>query len=149
MERSIIEWELFLKYFSIFLMSGFKFMVGVAMSIAMHLTFWEQFLITTLGGIAGVVFFTYLGDRLRQWIARRRQRPSSNAPSPKWVYLWQKYGLWGIAFLTPPLLSPPIGTAIALVFGTPRRVVVQRFALAMIVWGIFFAGIWDWVRGWF
>ncbi|MCS6895278.1 MAG: hypothetical protein NZZ60_03905 [Bacteroidia bacterium] len=149
MGRYIIEWVLFLKYLSIFLMSGFKFMVGVAMSMAMRLGFWEQFLITVTGGIAGVILFTYLGDKLRQWIAHRRKRPTRASPSPKWAQLWEKYGLWGVAFLTPPILSPPIGTAIALAFGTPRPIIIQRFGIAMVVWGGLFAGVWDWLRSLF
>ncbi len=93
-------------------------------------------------GIAGVVFFTYLGD----WI---READSSvagsacGALSPRWARLWERYGLWGVAFLTPPILSPPLGTAIALAFGTPRPHIVARMTLAMIFWGFFFAGLWE------
>lgn len=135
-----------LKYIPIFLASGFKFMVGVGMSIAMGLSFWEQFLTTTMGGIAGVIFFTYVGDTLRQWIARRRGRPITGVSSQKWAYFWQRYGLWGVSFLTPPILSPPIGTAIALAFGSPRHVIVMRMSIAMLAWGLFFAGAWDRIK---
>lgn len=146
MELFITESVRLLKYLSIFLMSGFKFMVGVGMSMAMKLSFWEQFLITTSGGIAGVVFFTYLGDKVRSWIARRRGRPVQSFSSQKWARFWEKYGLWGVAWLTPPILSPPIGTAIALAFGSPRRQIATRTSIAMVVWGAFFAGVWDWLR---
>lgn len=130
------------RYLSVALMSGFKFMVGVAMSVGLKLTFSEQFLSTTLGGIGGVVFFTYLGDRIRSWIARRRGRAVVPL-SPRWANLWHRYGLWGVALLTPPVLSPPIGTAIALAFGTPRSVIVARMSVAMVVWGSLFAGVWE------
>ncbi|MCX7606958.1 MAG: hypothetical protein N2170_06825 [Bacteroidia bacterium] len=132
-----------LQYLSVALLSGVKFMVGVAMSLALGLNFWEQFLSTTIGGIAGVSFFTYLGDTLRSWIARKRNRPLSPLPSAKWSRLWEKYGLWGVALLTPPILSPPIGTAIALAFGTPRPLLLWRMSIAMVLWGLFFAGAWQ------
>jgi len=134
-----VEWG---RYLSVALMSGLKFMVGVGMSVALKLSFWEQFLSTSLGGIGGVVFFTYLGDRVRSWIARWRGRPVAPL-SPRWATLWHRYGLWGVAFLTPPILSPPIGTAIALAFGTPRTRIVQRMSLAMVAWGLLFAGAWE------
>lgn len=143
MEPFITEGTRLLEYLSVFLMSGFKFMVGVGMSMAMKLSFWEQFLTTTAGGIAGVVFFTYLGDKIRAWVARRRGRPVSALPSARWAHFWEKYGLWGVALLTPPILSPPVGTAIALAFGTPRERIVLRTSLAMVVWGLAFAGAWD------
>ncbi|GIV24930.1 MAG: hypothetical protein KatS3mg026_0622 [Bacteroidia bacterium] len=130
------------RYLSVGLMSGLKFMVGVAMSAAFRFSFWEQFLTTSGGGIAGVVFFTYLGDWIRRQIARWRGRPAASL-SPRWARLWERYGLWGVAFLTPPILSPPLGTAIALAFGTPRPHIVARMTLAMIFWGFFFAGLWE------
>ncbi|MCX8113268.1 MAG: hypothetical protein N3E49_08790 [Bacteroidia bacterium] len=135
-----------LKYIPIFLMSGFKFMVGVGMSMAMGLSFWEQFLVTTTGGIGGVIFFTYLGAQVRAWIARRRGRPVSGFTSQRWAVLWERYGLWGVALLTPPILSPPVGTAIALAFGSSRRQVALRMSLAMVLWGLVFAGVWDWLQ---
>lgn len=135
-----ISW---LGYLSVALMSGFKFMVGVGMSLAMGLSFWEQFLSTTTGGIAGVWFFTYLGDRIRAWVRRFRRGPAKPFPPPRWAHLWAKYGLWGVAFLTPPILSPPIGTAIALAFGTPRHRILGPMTLAMVVWGLFFASAWQ------
>ncbi|MEN2992556.1 MAG: hypothetical protein ABDH91_03270 [Bacteroidia bacterium] len=128
-----------LQYLPVFLMSGFKFMVGVGMSLLMHLSFWEQFLLTTGGGIFGVGFFTYLGDKVRAWWRGRRSAAASPDTSPKWRRLWERYGLWGVAFLTPPLLSPPIGTALALAFGSSRHQIFLRMSLAMIVWGLFFA----------
>lgn len=135
-----------LSYLSIALMSALKFMVGVGMSMALKLSFWEQFLSTTIGGIVGVWVFTYFGDKIRAWIAQRRGRPAHFTPSEKWARLWAKYGLWGVAFLTPPILSPPIGTAIALAFGSPRHLIGQRMTIAMVVWGLFFASVWQTVR---
>lgn len=124
-------------------MSGFKFMVGVGMSVLMGLSFWEQLAVTTSGGVTGVIVFTYLGDTIRTWIARWRRRPPPSFPSQRWARLWEKYGLWGIALLTPPILSPPIGTAIALAFGTPRNLITLRMTISMVLWGLFFAGAGD------
>lgn len=140
------EWGQVLFYLTTFLVSGVKFMVGVAMSIAKGLSFWEQFLCTTAGGIAGSIFFTYLGDAVRRWIARLRGRPPRPLAS-RWLRLWERYGLWGIVLLTPPILSPPIGTAIALAFQTPRGVLVRRLTVAMILWGLVFALFGQGLRG--
>lgn len=146
MEAFILDTVKLLQYLSVFFMSGLKFMVGVGMSIAMGLSFWEQFLLTTGGGVAGVIFFTYLGDKVRQWISQWRGRPATVLPSAKWGHFWEKYGLWGVALLTPPLLSPPIGTAVALAFGTPRPLISLRLSIAMVLWGIFFATVWNGLR---
>ncbi len=139
-------WGEVLFYLSVFFVSGVKFMVGVALSLAKGLSFWEQFLCTTAGGIAGSVFFTYLGDAVRRWISKIRGRPPRPL-APHWMRLWERYGLWGVALLTPPLLSPPIGTAVALAFRTPRRDLVQRLVIAMLLWGLVFALFGEGLRG--
>jgi hypothetical protein len=139
------EWGRILLYLSIFLVSGVKFMVGVAMSLAKGLSFWEQFLCTTAGGIGGSVFFTYLGDAVRGWISKLRGRPPKPL-SPRWMRFWERYGLWGVVLLTPPILSPPIGTAIALAFRTPRGILAWRLTIAMVLWGIVFAAFGEGLR---
>lgn len=138
-------WAQLAFYLSVFLVSGVKFMVGVAMSLAKGLSFWEQFVCTTGGGIAGSVFFTYLGDAIRRGISRLRGRPPKPL-APRWVRLWERYGLWGVALLTPPILSPPIGTAIALAFRTPRGLLVRRLTIAMLIWGFLFAAFGEGLR---
>ncbi len=140
------DWGRVLFYLTTFLVSGVKFMVGVAMSIAGELSFWEQFLCTTAGGIAGCIFFTYLGDIVRREIAKLRGRPPRPL-APHWLRLWERYGLWGVVLLTPPILSPPIGTAIALAFQTPRGMLVRRLTIAMIFWGLVFALFGQGLRG--
>jgi len=132
------DWAQLAFYLSVFVVSGVKFMVGVAMSLARGLSFWEQFLCTTVGGIAGSVFFTYLGDAIRRWISRLRGR-SPKPLATRWVRLWERYGLWGVALLTPPILSPPVGTAIALAFRTPRGLLIKRLTIAILLWGFVFA----------
>jgi hypothetical protein len=97
------------------------------------------------GGIGGSVFFTYLGDAVRGWISKLRGRPPKPL-SPRWVRFWERYGLWGVALLTPPILSPPIGTAIALAFRTPRGVLAWRLTIAMVLWGIVFAAFGEGLR---
>jgi hypothetical protein len=88
------EWGRILLYLSIFLVSGVKFMVGVAMSLAKGLSFWEQFLCTTAGGIGGSVFFTYLGNAVRGWISKLRGRPPKPL-SPRWVRFGSGMGCGG------------------------------------------------------
>ncbi len=140
------NWGHILFCLGVFLVSAVKFMVGVAMSLAKGLPFWTQFLCTTGGGIAGSIFFTYLGDAVRRWINRLRRR-TLRSPSQRWIRIWERYGLWGVVLLTPPVLSPPIGTAIALMFGTPRGLLVRRLAVVMVLWGLVFGLFGEGLKG--
>ncbi|MGQ9863747.1 MAG: hypothetical protein ACUVRD_04605 [Bacteroidia bacterium] len=129
-------------YVTIFLWSGVKFIVGVGISVAGKLNFWEQAICTITGGITGVTVFAFLGDKIRDIIYRFRGKKPVGF-SPRWAYLWQRWGLWGIALLTPPILSPPVGVSIALAFGTPIRKVLFVMYLSMIGWGLLFAAVWQ------
>ena len=113
-------------------------MVGVATAILRGFSFWEQVLITSVGGILGVVIFAYFGEKIRAWFNKKRKKKQKQLK--EWhIKLWNKLGLIGTAFLTPPILSPPIGVAIALAFGTKPSKIVLYNTLSMIFWSFFFA----------
>jgi len=149
--------ELLLNYLLIFLWSGFKFMVGVVIGYGSGLSFWEQFLVTMAGGIAGCVFFTYLGDAVKRlwtkFFSKKNKQEATGLDAdeaPKGSRrkqfiqnLWNRFGLVGVALITPPFLSPPFGTAIAIGFGTPRRKVIIYMSLAMIIWAFLTAAFGD------
>ena len=128
------------EYLAVFLWSGFKFMVGVGLSLALGLGLWPRLLLTLAGGVAGVWVFNYFGAALRRQIRRWRGLPEAPpAPSAFQQRIWQRYGLWGVALLTPPLFSPPIGAAIVLAFGTPPGRAARAMTLAMLLWALVFA----------
>jgi len=130
------------EYVLVVLWSGFKFMVGVALSLGLGMTWSERLLTTLVGGVAGVLLFCYFGAALRRQIRRWRKLPDAPAqPSAFQQRVWQRYGLWGVALLTPPLFSPPIGAAIVLAFGTPPAQAARAMAMAMLLWAVVFTAL--------
>lgn len=168
--RGCVMWQLLLKYLTVFAWSGLKFMIGVASGIGFGLGGWELFILTFLGGITGTTLFTLFGVPIRRWVRRqfviwqanRRRRQETNSgkrgvrqakskkkPNGLIRFVTRRFGLPGVAFLTPPLLSPPIGTAMALALGAKPRVVVVWMAIAMLFWSAVFALLGQQVLGWF
>ncbi len=125
------------------LWSGFKFMVGVVPALSLQFNFLERFLATTIGGTVGVVIFTYAGDAIRNFLGRlRKNNTSAKATKPVAAWkkrIWDKFGLIGIAVLIPPLLSPPIGVALALGFGANRRLLLVYGIMSIWLWGLLLA----------
>ncbi|MBX3101731.1 MAG: hypothetical protein KF690_04420 [Bacteroidetes bacterium] len=140
-----MEWALWGEYISVALLSGFKFLPGVALSLGLGLNLWERILSTGLGGVLGVVVFTYFGEAIRglfQKYRRRqklqRQEPGAAPPRPTLPQrLWARFGLAGVSVLVP-FLMPAVATAIALSFGTPRAQVLRWMIPSILVWALLF-----------
>lgn len=77
-----------------------------------------------IGGIIGIVLFTYLGGYMQDYLVKKfpkrfgRRFTSSNRFL---VRIKQKFGLGGIAALTPIVLSIPVGVLFALALTHDKR----------------------------
>lgn len=139
--------RIILQYLSVMGMSSVKVIPGLAMGMAFEMNFLELFVSLSLGGIAGTFLFTYLGERLRRWLAHYRhkrrqgkgQKPINVRRIRRILRIWHRFGLAGIAALTPPIISPPIGVAIALAFRENRGRIILYMSISVVVWAAIFA----------
>ena len=123
---------------SVFLLSTVKFLGGPLAGASMGLHFWPTMGLTVAGMMTSVFIFSGVG---RAWMQhRQRQRRLRREPiftkrSRSIIKIFRKFGMGGIAFLTPVLLSPIGGTVIATLLGVPRsRILFHMFWSAML-WG--------------
>src|SRR5689334_2332909 len=106
------------------IIASFKFAITVPFFIINEkLSFWEAVLFGISSGTFGVVVFMYLSSGILgvlNWIKkktglkRKKPRKVFTKRSRRWVKVKNKYGLFGIAALTPIILSIPIGCFIAM-----------------------------------
>ncbi len=59
------------------------------------------------------------------------------------VRIWKKYGLIGIAILTPILLSIPVGTFIASRLVPQRRTVILYMLFALVFWSVLLSSLFE------
>ena len=52
--------------------------------------------------------------------------------------VWRRTGIWGVAFLTPILLSPLGGSGIAVALGVPKEKIILAMLISGIFWGLTF-----------
>lgn len=117
-----------------------KFMVGVAVGLALPLSTPTRWLCFVLGGVLGTTIYAYLGDALKRWVQSWRKQPKAPKPTPTWlVQVWQRYGLIGLVLITPPLLGPPVGVPLAIALGAPRGRVALWMGISVAVWATVFA----------
>ncbi|HHG85846.1 MAG TPA: hypothetical protein ENJ82_13955 [Bacteroidetes bacterium] len=128
-----------LEYLSVAGLAALKVLPALMLAVAHKLNPLEIFLTLFLGGMLGVTGFAFFASRLRAWRkARRKQKPRVKPYNIKRMRrimrIWNRWGLLGIAFLTPPMISPPFGTIIAVAFGEKFTRIMVYMAVSMAAW---------------
>lgn len=130
--------ELIGKYFLIIIMSALKFALGPIAAFKLNLNFIETIVCTTLGMMLSVVVFSIVGHRLKIWQEQHfpRKKKLFTSKNRRIVAIWQKFGLTGIAILTPILLMPIGGTLLAAAFGERAKRIILFMLPSAIGWSI-------------
>ena len=135
-------WQIFV----VFLTSAFKFgFGGVPMAeLVYKFPFFKTITITAAGGVMGAILFAYISEWvLDKWDRfRKKYRPyheHKNVPENKFTKkIREKWGLYGLAFFTPFILSIPIGTLLAVHFYHDKQKVISYMIVSIVGWDFFF-----------
>ncbi|GHB69542.1 hypothetical protein [Persicitalea jodogahamensis] len=149
---------LLLKYLSVIISSALKFVAGPLTALALGLTWYEAALCSAAGMMVSVLTFTYVGKGVQVLIKRWRKTPAKrfSKSSRLAVRIWKRFGIIGIAILTPLLFTPIGGTIIAVAFRVPRREIFLWMlisglsvgsALSFAIYKLYFLK--DWLAGFF
>lgn len=139
------------EYIAVALASTFKFVGGPVAGIAMGLSWLETTLCSAAGMMFTVFLITYGSNLLKRfrwfsrfvhnlrntaWVKRlTRPRKIFSKTTRLAVKVKSRLGLWGVAFLTPFLFTPILGTFIALSFRFPRREILQKMLVCGLLAG--------------
>ncbi|HEY9048228.1 MAG TPA: hypothetical protein VIN08_20115 [Ohtaekwangia sp.] len=118
-----------------------KFIFGPLAGYTANLTLATTILATVAGMMTVVFAFAFFGEFLRtrivdKFFAKRKRFSDRNR---KFVGIWKKYGLPGVAALTPVFLTPIGGTLLALSFGAPRNKLILYMFISAAVWSVIFS----------
>ncbi|KAB7727100.1 hypothetical protein F5984_22975 [Rudanella paleaurantiibacter] len=129
----------FAKYISVILASTLKFFAGPLAGLAFELSWVETAVCTVLGMMLSVLVVSFAGELLFRLSQRFRRTPPRRftRQTRLAVKIWKRAGVLGIAFLTPLLLTPIGGTALAVSFRVER----PRLFMAMLASAVFWAVI--------
>lgn len=130
--------EEFIKLVPVFLISMAKFLFGPPLGVTLKLGFWATFVACMGGMMTSVVVLSYLGSYLKLFLLRLKKKSTKlfTPSNRRIVTIWTKFGLIGIAFLTPPLLTPIGGTLIAVGFGEPPFKIILYMLISGLAWGL-------------
>ena len=142
MEEDVLHW---LKILEVALIASIKFALAPFEAERYGFNFRESFIITSSGGIAGVFIFTFMGEVIAYgWRKlKSRFRHAIHKVNPPRRFKWStrfiirtklRFGLLGIALITPSIMSIPVGTFIVHRFyrGKIRNILV--LILFILLW---------------
>ncbi|MBL7848407.1 MAG: hypothetical protein JNL40_13140 [Cyclobacteriaceae bacterium] len=131
-----------LKAIPAFLFSMLKFILGPTLGYAAGLHFVTTILATIGGMMTSVTLFTYFGEWIRAVLLRRFYRNSKKfSPRTRRIVRRRKYGLTGIAVLTPLLLTPILGTLLAVGATRSKEKILLVMLLSATGWSVLFTGV--------
>ncbi len=133
--------EAILTFLGIYFLCLFKFIAGPVLGSAAGYSVFETVLVTVAGMMTSVSVFAFLGDKIKQYMALRAKKPKQifSKKNRNIVKIWGKYGVLGIAFLTPVILTPIGGTLIMVSFGVPKREIHIHMLWSAMLWAIVFS----------
>ncbi|XOV93154.1 MAG: hypothetical protein ACFHWX_00295 [Bacteroidota bacterium] len=130
-----------IKYLLVYALSGFKFIFGPTMGAAYGFSVLVTGILTTLGMMTAVYIISYFGPQIRSIMLKlfgKRKKAIIFSPSRRrFVKIWKRYGIQGIAFLTPLLLTPIGGAFFANAMGVQRKDIFK--------WMWIFGSFWSFV----
>jgi hypothetical protein len=94
-------------------------------------------LAATLGNAITIFLFAYLGSNIRTWIIKRRVAQGKSAESAKFekaLKAFDKYGIYGMAFLGPIIIGTQFAAAASVAAGVKPLRVSLLVTASMVLW---------------
>lgn len=134
-------WEEILKAISgVYFPSMLKFIIGPLSGYALKLHLITTIISTVAGMMTIVLAFTYAGNWIKKNIIERffPNRKKITVRNERFQGIWKKYGVAGVAFLTPLILTPIGGTLLAISFGSPKEKLIFYMFVSASFWASIF-----------
>lgn len=139
-------WEEILKVITVVVLpSGFKFFLGPIFGYMAGYPIGIRLIGTVAGMMTSIIVFTFFGDLIRvaiaKWFPARKKKKRFTTGNRRIVTVWKKFGLAGIAALTPVLFTPIVGAIVAVSFGPPKKQIILYMLASAIGWSLIINGL--------
>mgnify|MGYP006139234211 CR=1 FL=1 len=127
---------------SVFLTSAVKFFAGPILAKSFGFSYVQTILLTSIGGIFGVFLFFKIGSKLVHFFPNyfkpvTKKKKIFTKKNKFYVLLIRNYGMFGIALLSPILISIPVGSFLAARFFEGNAVMVRAIlCMSVVFWSV-------------
>ena len=129
------------KIIAVLLVASTKHLLAPATAYVAGFKMLEVILYTTLGGVGGVFFFMYFAGSVKKaylWFLKKRGKtPRKFTRTNRFIVrVKQRFGLYGLAFITPLIISVPVGSIIAATIYKNKIRAFAYLAAGVLFWSI-------------
>ncbi len=139
------------KAIPIALLAGVKLFFTAPVALAAGFTKFESFIILATGGCLGILVFYFFGGMITHLIASQilaywgKKSKRFSKTSRLTVKIKRRSGIYGIAFLTPCILSIPIGSIVAYNYYRKNAMTLPLLLSSTILWSFLAVIIWGFI----
>ena len=130
----------FAKYISVIAISMLKFAGGPLTGLALKLAWVETAICSIIGMMITVLLIVFSSDFIQKLWTRFFPKKEKVRKFTKLnrlaIKTRRKFGLVGIALLTPILFTPIGGTALAMAFRYEKREIILQMLISAVAWAI-------------
>lgn len=133
----------FANIISVILTSMVKLILGVPLALSLDFSFWQTVLFCFIGGSFGVIFFAFFTEKVTNLYYKFFPKKVKVDKEEKETFKQKmvrkarkKYGLIGLAFLTPVFLSIPFGTFITLRYFPNKVKTLPYLFVSVFLWSL-------------
>lgn len=140
---------------ALFFTAALKFFFSIPGALLLGYSFWETVGITSAGGMSSVVFFYVLSARVMELYRRRRlkriaKRIAKGKPvniryftflNKLMVRVKMRIGVAGMAFLTPTIISIPIGAVVSAKFFKHHILMLPALIISVFFWSVLLTSV--------
>ncbi len=134
--------------------TALKFIAGPITGFSLGLTWYETVILTWCGAMLTVSIMVSIGKlAVNAAVKIRKTKPLIFSKRVRYaVQIWQKFGIKGIAALTPLIFTPIGGSLLALSFKVPLPRILFFMAISSFLWALLYTGMiyqLTFLRDWF
>jgi membrane protein YqaA with SNARE-associated domain len=117
-------------------LATFEIYAAIPAGFAMNLPAWIIALSGIVGGIIGALAATFLGEKVKAWLAKYRKpkppKPADAKPSLA-LRIWNKYGLIGLGIIGTGLIGAPLSIAAGVGLNVPLKRLLFWCCIGIII----------------
>lgn len=132
-----------LSYIIVFLLAAtpfFEMVPIIPIGVVWGLELIPVSILALLGNVSTVLLVVLMMNRINNWLQRRRERREqhgkaiSSKRQERAKRIWQKYGLIGLAFISPIFIGSHLGVVMAMSLGGSKKLTTIYMVGSLIFW---------------